>query len=80
MGLYNHSIPLDHHIFLLLPLNPQQELAAEDRLIDSKTVEAEYAEQVTELTRHGPTGAIFWKKNMEQGVKRRIYHDLSINN
>jgi len=30
-----------------------QELAAEDRLIDSKTVEAEYAEQVTELTRHG---------------------------
>ena len=31
-----------------------QELAAEDRLIDSKTVEAEYAEQVSELTRPGP--------------------------
>lgn len=29
----------------------KKELAAEDRLIDSKTVEAEYAEQVTELTR-----------------------------
>lgn len=28
-----------------------QELALEDRLIDSKTVEAEYAEQVAELAR-----------------------------
>ena len=28
-----------------------QELAGEDRIIDSKTVEAEYAEQVAELAR-----------------------------
>jgi hypothetical protein len=63
MGLYNHSIPSDHHIFVGFIESPDsQELAAEDRLIDSKTVEAEYAEQVTELTRHSPTGAIFWKK------------------
>ena len=75
--------PLQSHFHLPVSLvdlsiesRSLQELAAEDRLIDSKTVEAEYAEQVTELTRRSwrvAGGLDAWS---EHGMGKQANHGI----